>query len=294
MRRLSIILTACLVVLGSLSGIAAQTASCGTLPDDVTFEPSNCVSGGSTTTLITKRFGTSLVSVFITGSVGRVGHADRTVRIGYDGVLRLTIDTTNFFGASIPAGRYQAIVKDPTGIVPPVVAPFTVEGDALVAPTAARISAATPTVARSAGNQPTATRSPGQTRAPSQTGDNCEASYPDFCIPAGLSPDEITCDSPEIAGQQDFTVLFPDPYNLDSDGDGLGCNSTPEPTPTVDPDRADCEPSYPTLCLPIDLLDEDINCEDIDDRDFDVLPPDPYSLDKNGDGIGCASDGSDD
>lgn len=317
MRRLSIILAACLLVLGTLSGIAAQTASCGALPADVAFEPSNCVSGGGSTTLTTKRFGTSLVSIFITGAVGRVGHADRTVRIGYDGVLRLKIDTTNFYGASIPPGQYQVIVKDPTGVVPPVVAPFTVAGNAKVAaPTSGRSSGATPTVSRSSGTQPTATRSSGtqptatrssgnrptatrtsgtgRTVVPSPTPENCEESYPDFCIPAGLSSAEITCESPEVGGSHDFTVLPPDPYNLDSDGDGLGCNTTPDPTVTEDPNTfGDCEPSYPSICLPIGLLDEEVDCDTIVDQDFEVLPPDPYSLDLDGDGIGCESDGSD-
>jgi len=314
MRRLSIILAACLLALGTLSGIAAQTASCGALPADVAFDPSNCVSSGSSTTLTTKRFGTSLVSVFITGAVGRVGHADRTLRIGYDGVLRLKIDTTNFYGASIPPGQYQVIVKDPTGVVPPVVAPFTVAGNAKVAaPTSGRSSEATPTVSRqptatrssgtqptatrSSGNNPTATRTPrtGRTAVPSPTPENCEESYPDFCIPAGLSSAEINCASPEIDGNQDFTVLPPDPYNLDEDGDGLGCNTTQDPTVTEDPNSVgDCEPAYPSLCLPVGLFDEDVDCDSLpDDHDFQVLPPDPYSLDLDGDGLGCEENGDD-
>lgn len=60
------------------------------------------------------------------------------------------------------------------------------------------------------------------------------------------------------------------------------------PEPIVTP-LQECEPSYPTLCLPIGLLDEEFDCESIPDRDFDVLPPDPYSLDDDGDGVGCES-----
>jgi hypothetical protein len=48
---------------------------------------------------------------------------------------------------------------------------------------------------------------------------------------------------------------------------------------------ADCHRSYPTLCLP--LRDRDWNCADVREREFPVLPPDPYLLDADADGIGC-------
>ena len=46
-----------------------------------------------------------------------------------------------------------------------------------------------------------------------------------------------------------------------------------------------CEPSYPDLCIPPDL--PDLNCSDLADRRFKVLPPDTYGFDRDGDGIGC-------
>lgn len=48
----------------------------------------------------------------------------------------------------------------------------------------------------------------------------------------------------------------------------------------------DCHPSYPTLCLP---GAPDLNCRDIPDRRFPVLPPDPHGFDGDKDGIGCES-----
>jgi len=50
--------------------------------------------------------------------------------------------------------------------------------------------------------------------------DNCDSSYPDFCIPS--PPPDLDCgDIP----QKNFTVLQPDPYRFDGDKDGIGCES---------------------------------------------------------------------
>jgi len=51
--------------------------------------------------------------------------------------------------------------------------------------------------------------------APVATG--CDPSYPDFCIPP--EPPDLNCDD---VGADNFTVLPPDPHDLD-DGDGIGC-----------------------------------------------------------------------
>lgn len=48
---------------------------------------------------------------------------------------------------------------------------------------------------------------------------------------------------------------------------------------------ADCDPSYPDLCLPIG--GPDVDCGEISERRFPVLPPDPHGLDDNSDGVGC-------
>ena len=49
---------------------------------------------------------------------------------------------------------------------------------------------------------------------------NCDASYPDFCIPP--SPPDLDC---KDIGQKKFTVLQPDSHRFDSDEDGIGCES---------------------------------------------------------------------
>jgi micrococcal nuclease len=46
-----------------------------------------------------------------------------------------------------------------------------------------------------------------------------------------------------------------------------------------------CDPSYPDFCIPKNS--PDLNCRDISQRRFRVLPPDPHGFDRDGDGIGC-------
>ena len=65
-------------------------------------------------------------------------------------------------------------------------------------------------------------------------------------------------------------------------------SSTNPPTQpqTTQPPSQGCDPSYPTICIPPGA--PDIDCSDIPDRNFPILPPDPHDLDGNDrDGIGC-------
>jgi hypothetical protein len=55
--------------------------------------------------------------------------------------------------------------------------------------------------------------------------------------------------------------------------------------PTV---RTNCDPSYPTVCIP--PPPPDLDCKDIPYRRFRVLPPDPHNFDGDHDGIGCEWD----
>jgi hypothetical protein len=63
-------------------------------------------------------------------------------------------------------------------------------------------------------------------------------------------------------------------------------SSTPETTANTIDDAFVCDVSYPTLCIP--PPPPDLDCEDVVERDFPVLPPDPHGFDgKDRDGIGC-------
>ena len=53
-----------------------------------------------------------------------------------------------------------------------------------------------------------------------ETINNCDPSYPDFCIPS--PPPDLDC---KDISQKRFTVLQPDPHRFDGDKDGIGCES---------------------------------------------------------------------
>jgi micrococcal nuclease len=57
------------------------------------------------------------------------------------------------------------------------------------------------------------------------------------------------------------------------------------PTFTPPPDNVNCDPSYPTVCIP--GPPPYLHCGNIRYRHFTVLPPDPHEFDSDGDGIGC-------
>ena len=51
-----------------------------------------------------------------------------------------------------------------------------------------------------------------------ETTNDCDESYPDFCITS--SPPDLDCSD---ISQKKFTVLQPDPHKFDGDKDGIGC-----------------------------------------------------------------------
>ena len=67
--------------------------------------------------------------------------------------------------------------------------------------------------------------------------------------------------------------------------------NTLEPTntsipPTIKPVEK-CDSAYPDFCIP--PPSPDLDCKDITEKKFKVLPPDPHGFDTDGDGIGCES-----
>jgi hypothetical protein len=69
-------------------------------------------------------------------------------------------------------------------------------------------------------NPPTPINPPITSISASEEQDNCDSSYPDFCIPP--APPNLNC--PDIP-QKRFTVSGSDPHGFDRDKDGVGCES---------------------------------------------------------------------
>jgi hypothetical protein len=72
-------------------------------------------------------------------------------------------------------------------------------------------------------------------------------------------------------------------------------SDTQAPTPTTAPTQtptaaatqqpANCDHSYPTICVP--YPPPDLDCPDIPYRNFQVVAPDDHHFDADHDGIGC-------
>lgn len=81
---------------------------------------------------------------------------------------------------------------------------------------------------------------------------------------------------------------WPDPPPRPPAAPTISTTTTPPPPPEQ-PARpqqpSNCDPSYPTVCIP--PAPPDLDCRDIPHRYFEVLPPDPHNFDGDHDGVGC-------
>jgi hypothetical protein len=73
-----------------------------------------------------------------------------------------------------------------------------------------------------------------------------------------------------------------------ADGDNGAEQAAPRARAERQPDQ-NCGRAYPDLCVP--QPPPDLDCRDVTERDFRVLPPDPNDFDRDSDGIGCESSG---
>ena len=60
-----------------------------------------------------------------------------------------------------------------------------------------------------------------------------------------------------------------------------------QPTNITESNRVNCDPSYPTVCIP--KYPPDLDCGEISFRRFQVTGSDPHGFDGDNDGIGCES-----
>ena len=69
-----------------------------------------------------------------------------------------------------------------------------------------------------------------------------------------------------------------------------GCRRAPVRSSAARPtSRSDCDPSYPTVCIPPYDRVGDLDCADIPYSNFEVVGDDPHGFDGDGDGRGCES-----
>jgi micrococcal nuclease len=68
-------------------------------------------------------------------------------------------------------------------------------------------------------------------------------------------------------------------------GQQIPADATPAPATATPEPAVGCDPSYPDICLP--PPPPDLDCREISERRFRVLPPDPHNLDGNDDGVAC-------
>ena len=62
-------------------------------------------------------------------------------------------------------------------------------------------------------------------------------------------------------------------------------SETQSDSPSISVPQSSCDPSYPDFCIA--SPPPPLNCDDIAQKNFRVLSPDPHGFDKDKDGIGC-------
>jgi hypothetical protein len=161
----------------------------------------------------------------------------------------------------------------------------------------------------------------GVSEARAQT--SCDPAYTSHCVPPVWEVGDLNCQYFYDRGIYGIVLADPynDPHGLDEVydvGDGYGCEGNNEGTATelsgttlLGPDgtyrvggtspsygepvyeesvplAADCDPSYPDLCIP--PAPPYLNCDyvyGLGKSHITVYAPDPHGFDGNGDGIGC-------
>jgi len=105
--------------------------------------------------------------------------------------------------------------------------------------------------------------------------------------PTSVPPTTKDSDSDGIPDSYDACPFDDESINGYLDEDGCP-DEIPKESQTPAPTEEDnCDPSYPTVCIP--SPPPDLDCGDITFRNFVVLQPDPHRFDGDKDGIGCES-----
>jgi endonuclease YncB( thermonuclease family) len=96
-----------------------------------------------------------------------------------------------------------------------------------------------------------------------------------------------TFTAPSVSSQTTlaFSLTVSDGELTSTDTVYVIVNDIPAASPPPTVDEIECDPSYPTVCIP--PPPPDLDCDEIPYNNFKVLPPDPHRFDRDKDGIGC-------
>ena len=92
---------------------------------------------------------------------------------------------------------------------------------------------------------------------------------------------------PDVACAETFLSVSQDAREAGLGIWGLPALAVPTQVPPSNQPSGNCDPAYPTVCIP--PYPPDLDCKDIPYRRFQVNPPDPHYFDGDLDGIGCES-----
>jgi hypothetical protein len=179
-------------------------------------------------------FGTlALLSVFVLGAIGdavsRKSPALREPEVVFASVIvteplkpPAIVAPDQLSPPSLPVAQAQAVASPATAATPSrlLSGASPTSGDARPATARATTESESGFSSRRTLGSFLPTSTPASATTPEAAGTNCSPAYPTVCIPP--PPPDLDCKDVPF---KSFTVVQPDPHNLDWDRDGVGCES---------------------------------------------------------------------
>lgn len=187
--------------------------------------------------------------------------------------------------------REEAATSRPTEVVEPTATELPIRPPATATAGGARLvdPANIPAVTRTPTRAATRTPRPSSTPRPTATEEppTLTAAPPTATrIPASATPIPPLPTATETPVRV-ATIALPTATPLPPPPQPTATFAPPPTAAPTSPPAANCDPSYPTVCIP--PPPPDLDCGDIPFRRFQVLPPDPHRFDGDNNGIGCES-----
>jgi LysM repeat protein len=140
----------------------------------------------------------------------------------------------------------------------------------------------------SAGESPTATSTPESREYTVQAGDTLSGIAAQFDVSVALLQQvNGIADANHLEVGQTLVIPAADapiPTTTAAATGTAGGTASPTATATATPSSG-CDRSYPDVCIP--PAPPLLTCDQIDERNFRVVAPDPHNFDQNNNGFGC-------